>query len=147
MPMNSLPRRIACTADTAHSRGFTMIELIVVMTVIGLLVSMALPRYLGSLERGRDQIVQHDLATLREAIDRHYGDRGAYPDQLEDLVTRRYLRAIPVNARTEAVDWQLIAPPAGAKGQIYDVRDPSSTEGTANAATSSAAAASSPEAP
>lgn len=127
-------------------RGFTMIELIVVMTVIGLLVSMALPRYLGSLERGRDQIVQHDLATLRAAIDRHYGDRGTYPDSLEDLVTRRYLRAIPVNARTEAVDWQLIAPPSGAKGRVYDVRDPSASEGAATAAVPQAEAASSPEA-
>ena len=73
----------------AAARGFTMIELIVVMTLIGLLVSMALPRYLGTLERGREQIIAHDLATMRQAIDRHYGDRGAYPDRLEDLVTRR----------------------------------------------------------
>ncbi len=118
-----LPRR------TPPSRGFTMIELIVVMTVIGLLVSMALPRYMNSLDRGRDQIVAHDLATMRQAIDRHYGDRGAYPDRLEDLVTRRYLRAIPLNPRTEAADWLVVAPPSGAKGMVYDVRDPADPEG------------------
>ncbi|MBS0437235.1 MAG: type II secretion system protein [Proteobacteria bacterium] len=113
----------------AAARGFTMIELIVVMTLIGLLVSMALPRYLGTLERGREQIIAHDLATMRQAIDRHYGDRGAYPDRLEDLVTRRYLRAIPPNPRTDAADWLVIAPPAGARGMVYDVRDPADPEG------------------
>ena len=112
-----------------HARGFTMIELIVVMTVIGLLVSMALPRYMNSLDRGRDQIVAHDLATMRQAIDRHYGDRGAYPDRLEDLVTRRYLRAITLNPRTDAADWLVVAPPSGAKGMVYDVRDPADPEG------------------
>lgn len=123
-----------------------MIELIVVMTVIGLLVTMALPRYMGTLDRGRDQIVRHDLATMREAIDRHYGDRGAYPDRLEDLVTRRYLRAIPPNARTDTVDWLIVAPPAGAKGMVYDVRDPADPEGTGTpAAPAPAAATSTPE--
>jgi general secretion pathway protein G len=112
-----------------RSRGFTMIELIVVMTVIGLLVTMALPRYMGTLDRGRDQIIAHDLATMRQAIDRHYGDRGAYPDRLEDLVTRRYLRAIPLNPRTDAADWLVIAPPSGAKGMVFDVRDPADPEG------------------
>lgn len=120
-----------------------MIELIVVMTVIGLLVSMALPRYMGALDRGRDQIVQHDLATMREAIDRHYGDRGAYPDRLEDLVTRRYLRAIPLNPRTEAADWLVVAPPSGARGMVFDVRDPANPDGTPAPATAPAEAAAS----
>lgn len=122
-----------------RARGFTMIELIVVMTVIGLLVSMALPRYMGTLDRGRDQIIQHDLATMRQAIDRHYGDRGSYPDRLEDLVTRRYLRAIPLNPRTETADWLVIAPPSGARGMVYDVRDPADPEGRATGGTGSAA--------
>ncbi len=128
-----------------HARGFTMIELIVVMTVIGLLVSMALPRYMNSLDRGRDQIVAHDLATMRQAIDRHYGDRGAYPDRLEDLVTRRYLRAIPLNPRTEAADWLVVAPPSGAKGMVYDVRDPADPEGRGAAPAANTAAP--PDAP
>ena len=67
-------------------RGFTMIELVVVMAVLGLLLSIAMPRYLASLERGREQVLSHNLAQLREAIDRFYGDRGAYPERLEDLV-------------------------------------------------------------
>lgn len=105
----------------AH-RGFTMIELIVVMAVIGLLLSLATPRYLASLERGKEQVVEHDLATMRKAIDQFYGDRGAYPDRLDDLVTHRYLRSLPVNPFTEAVDWVVVPPPGGRKGNVYDVR-------------------------
>ena len=108
----------------AARRGFTLIELVVVLAVLGLLLSIAVPRYLDSLERGREHVLAHNLAQLREAIDRHYGDRGAYPDRLEDLVERRYLRAVPINPFTEAADWITVAPPAGQKGQVYDVRAP-----------------------
>ncbi|MEQ1686935.1 MAG: type II secretion system protein [Burkholderiaceae bacterium] len=107
--------------------GFTMIELVVVMAVLGLLLSIALPRYIDSLARGREHVLVHNLAQLREAIDRHYGDRGAYPDRLEDLVERRYLRAVPLNPFTDAADWQLIGPPAGAKGAVFDVAEPASS--------------------
>ena len=102
--------------------GFTMIELIVVMAVIGLLLSLAVPRYMDSLERGKAQVEAHDLAQMRKAIDQFYGDRGTYPNQLEDLVTYRYLRTIPVNPHTEVVDWVVVPPPNGQKGGVYDVR-------------------------
>lgn len=104
--------------------GFTLIELIVVMTIVGLLLSMALPRYLGSLERGREHVLQHDLAQLRQAIDRYHADRGVYPDSLDDLVAKRYLRAIPPNPYTDQVDWQVLPPTNGAKGAVYDIAEP-----------------------
>lgn len=123
MPSTHLPRRTA---------GFTLIELIVVMTIVGLLLSMALPRYLGSLDRGREHVLQHDLAQMRQAIDRYHADRGVYPDSLDDLVARRYLRAVPPNPYTDAVDWQVLPPPHGAKGAVYDVIDPqAATRGAA----------------
>ena len=74
-----------------------MVELMVVLAIIGLLLSIAVPRYLDSLERGREQVLTHNLAQLREALDKFHGDRGAYPDRLDELVERRYLRAIPLN--------------------------------------------------
>ena len=80
--------------STHRPRGFTMIELVIVMAMLGLLLSLALPQYMATLERGREQVLQSNLATMREAIDKFYGDRGRYPDKLEDLVTQRYLRAI-----------------------------------------------------
>ena len=101
-----------------------MIELVVVMAVLGLLLSIALPRYMAALEKGREKVLVSNIAQLREAIDRHYGDRGAYPDRLDDLVERRYLRAVPLNPYTEAADWLVVPPPSGQKGQVYDVRAP-----------------------
>jgi general secretion pathway protein G len=77
----------------------------------------------------------HNLAQIREALDRYFGDRGTYPDRLEDLVERRYLRAVPLNPYTEAADWKLIAPTSGQKGRVYDVADPDPTHvGSARAA-------------
>lgn len=111
------------TGDRPPRAGFTMVELMVVMAVIGLLLSIAVPHYLDALERGRAHVLAQNLAQLREALDRHHGDRGAYPDRLDDLVERRYLRAVPLNPFTNAADWQLVSPPAGAKGAIYDVAE------------------------
>jgi general secretion pathway protein G len=99
-----------------------MIELIVVMAVIALLLSIAVPRYFLALERGKAQVQQQNLTLLREAIDKYYGDNARYPDQLEDLVSKRYLRAIPIDPMTEAADWEVIAAPDPSLGNVYDVQ-------------------------
>jgi general secretion pathway protein G len=111
----------------ARRHGFTLIEMVVVLAVLGLLLSIAIPRYLDSLDRGREHVLAHNLAQMREAIDRYYGDRGAYPDSLADLVDKRYLRAVPLNPFTETADWQTIVPPSGQKGRVYDVAAPAGT--------------------
>jgi general secretion pathway protein G len=103
-------------------RGFTMIELVVVMAVIGLLLSIAVPRYMASLERGKVQVQHQQLATLREAIDKYYGDNGKYPDTLDDLVNKKYLRALPVDPFTEAANWQVVPPRDPSLGGVYDVQ-------------------------
>ena len=122
-----------------------MIELVVVMAILGLLLSIAVPRYMDSMSRGREHVLAHNLAQMRQAIDRYYGDRGAYPDKLDDLVERRYLRAVPVNPHTESVDWQIIPPPSGAKGAVYDVAEPSAAQaGREPSVESSSQAASAP---
>lgn len=108
----------------ATGRGFTMIELVVVMAVLGLLLTLALPRYMGSLERGREQVLQNNMAQMREAIDRFYGDNARYPEQLDELVAKRYLRAVPINPYTEGPDWTVVPPPGGAQGAVFDVQDP-----------------------
>jgi general secretion pathway protein G len=107
----------------ACQRGFTMIELVVVMAVIGLLLSIAVPRYMAALDRGKAQVQQQNLALMREAIDKFYGDNGRYPDALDDLVTKRYLRAIPIDPISEAIDWVTIAPTDSKQGgRVYDVQ-------------------------
>lgn len=109
-------------ARTPRQRGFTMIELVIVMAMLGLLLSLALPRYMATLERGRESVLQQNLATMREAIDRYYGDRGRYPDQLDDLVTQRYLRAIPIDPFSESPTWLVVAPKDPDKGGVIDVQ-------------------------
>lgn len=99
-----------------------MIELVIVMAMLGLLLSLALPQYMATLERGREQVLQSNLAAMREAIDKYHGDRGRYPDALEDLVTQRYLRAIPLDPFTESPTWVVVAPRDVDKGGVIDVQ-------------------------
>lgn len=104
-------------------RGFTLVELMVVMAIVALLLSLALPRYFSHLESARETILRQDLAVMRDAIDKYHGDRGRYPDSLEALVDARYLRALPVDPITERADtWQVVAPPDAAAGAVYDIR-------------------------
>ena len=84
--------------------GFTLIELLVVMSIIALLLSIAVPRYFKTLERSRETVLKQDLSVLREAIDKHFGDLGQYPDSLAALVERKYIRAVPEEPISKAAD-------------------------------------------
>jgi general secretion pathway protein G len=111
-------------------RGFTLVELMVVMAIIALLLSLALPRYFNHLETARETILKQDLAVMRDAIDKYHGDRGRYPDSLDELVSERYLRALPVDPITERADtWQVVAPSGDETGAMYDIK--SGAPGTA----------------
>jgi general secretion pathway protein G len=89
--------------------GFTLLELLVVMAIIGTLLTIAVPRYFRSLQRSREAVLMQDLATLRESIDKFYGDTGKYPASLAALVERRYLRSIPVDPIAKAADkWVVV---------------------------------------
>jgi general secretion pathway protein G len=106
-------------------RGFTLIELLVVMAIIATLLTLALPRYFGSVDKSKEVTLVQSLATMRDAIDKFYADNGRYPEQIADLVEKRYLRAVPVDPITESKDtWVVIAPPSNAqlKGNVYDIK-------------------------
>jgi len=94
---------------TGRRRGFTLIELLVVMAVIATLLTIAVPRYFRSIQRSREAVLKQDLTTLRESIDKFYGDTGKHPQTLAALVEKRYLRSIPVDpiART-AEKWMVV---------------------------------------
>lgn len=114
-----------------YFKGFTLIELLAVMAIIALLLTIAVPKYFGSVDRSRETILRQDLATMREALDKYYGDTGQYPDQLEDLTTRKYLRNIPQDPLTESnTSWIVIAPTNGAKGAVYDVKSGATGNGS-----------------
>lgn len=106
-----------------RQQGFTLIELLVVLAIIATLLSLAAPRYSGSVDKASESVLKENLATLREAIDKHYGDTGKYPSTLQDLVTKRYLRRIPVDPITNsATTWLLLPPDNPQKGVVFDVK-------------------------
>jgi general secretion pathway protein G len=111
----------ALSRQRAHGLGFTLIELVVVLTLIGLLLTLAAPRYFHVIDRGRDTVQRQNISTIRDAIDKFYGDLGRYPDSLDELVTRRYLRQVPVDPTTEQANWAVVAPADPTQGAIYDV--------------------------
>lgn len=87
---------------TVHERGFTLLELLVVMTIIGILAAVAIPALRDSPQRAREAALKEDLFTLRSTIDQFHGDKGYYPPDLQTLVTDGYLRQIPVDPMTKS---------------------------------------------
>ena len=93
-----------------RAAGFTLIELLVVMTIIGVLLTIAVPRYFRTVERSKETVLRHDLAVVRESIDRYYADLGQYPDALPALVDKHYIRSVPVDPFTKSPEtWLMIA--------------------------------------
>ena len=104
--------------------GFTLLEMLVVMTLIALLLTLALPRYFHALDFGRANVQKQNVATIRDAIDKFHGDLGRYPDTLDELVTRRYLRQVPVDPVSSTSNWVVIAPQDTTEGNVYDIQPP-----------------------
>jgi len=113
------------------ARGFTLIELMIVMTIIMILASMAAMRYDRSVERAKEAALHHDLAVMRTAIQQYTLDKQQAPQSLDDLVTGGYLRAIPKDPVTGRKDWTtvtsdvLLSPDESSSGGISDVHSSS----------------------
>jgi len=104
------------------ANGFTLIELMVVTATIALLLTLAIPRYFHAIDNGKINVQRQNIATIRDAIDKFYGDQARYPETLDELVQARYLRSIPVDPLTEAPNWIVIAPQDPTQGAVFDVR-------------------------
>jgi len=103
-------------------RGFTIIELLVVMTVLAVLASLVVPRYMDKVDTARETVLKQDLQGLRTAIDQFYRDQSRYPESLEELVSKRYIRSIPVDPITElSSSWVPVPPKEGGSG-VFDVK-------------------------
>ncbi len=103
--------------------GFTLVELMVVLTVIALLLSIVVPDYVGRARRAEEAVLKENLMVMRDALDKHYADAGAYPGVLGDLVAKRYLRTIPSDPFTQsATTWVAVPPADSRKGGVWDVR-------------------------
>lgn len=104
-------------------QGFTLIELLVVLGIIALLLTLAVPRYFPSVDSAKETILADNLRNTRATIDQYYGDTGRYPDTLEQLVEKKYLRAAPIDPITESSStWILVAPEDGSKGGVSDLK-------------------------
>ncbi len=103
--------------------GFTLIELLVVLAIVALLLTLAVPRYLPRIDGARETILLDNLRNTREVIDQYYSDTGRYPDSLDQLVEKKYLRNVPVDPITESsATWVVVPPDDGTKGAVYSIK-------------------------
>jgi general secretion pathway protein G len=107
----------------AKRRGFTLIELLVVLGIVALMLTLAVPRYFPSIDSAKEALLAENLRNVRETLDHYYGDTGRYPDTLEQLVEKKYLRSLPLDPLTNSsTTWVLVPPEDGSKGGVYNVK-------------------------
>ena len=112
-------------------RGFTLVELMVVMAILLTIISIAVPMYTTAMVRAKESVLQSNLFTIRSVIDQYTYDKESPPQSLEDLVAEGYLRRVPVDPFTESSDtWEIISDigPSGESG-VFDVRSGSDRDG------------------
>jgi general secretion pathway protein G len=103
--------------------GFTLIELLVVLAIVALLLTLAMPRFFPSVDNARETILADNLRNTRAVIDQYYADTGRYPDSLEQLVEKKYLRNVPVDPVAGGSDSWIIVPPEDTdKGAVYSIK-------------------------
>ena len=100
--MSMMPKR---GAD--GERGFTLVELMIVMAVISILLTIAIPAYLQSIKRAKEAVLKEDLHTMRSAIDQYTVDKEKAPQGLDDLVQAGYLKVVPIDPMTGNTEWSL----------------------------------------
>src|ERR1700682_1590859 len=92
------------------ARGFTLIELLVTLAIIGLLMSLVAPRYFPSMKKAEEAVLKQNLFVLRDAIDKYHADTGKYPDSLDDLVQKRYIRNVPFDPVAQSFTTWIVVP-------------------------------------
>ena len=108
---------------TMKSKGFTLIELLVVLGIIALMLTLAVPRYFPSVDKSKEVVLADNLRNVRQVIDQYYGDTGLYPDTLEQLVEKKYLRALPFDPVADSdTTWVIVPPEDGSKGGVYNIK-------------------------
>ena len=126
---------MAPNTRTGNQRGFTLVELLIVISLISILAAMGLVQYKNSVVSSREAVLRTDLFRMRDAIDQYYADKGKYPSALDSLVSDGYMRKVPEDPITKSSDSWVTVPaepdpnnPSGEAG-IYDVK--SGAQGTA----------------
>jgi general secretion pathway protein G len=125
---------VLSTRTGKREAGFTLVELLIVISLISILAAMGLVQYRNSVVSAKEATLKQDLFRMRDAIDQYYADKGKYPSALDSLVTDGYMRRIPEDPFTKSADsWQTVPAepdpnnPSGEPG-VYDVK--SGAQGT-----------------
>lgn len=138
-PMKALTEQKSARKISGLSdRGFTLLEIMIVMAIMGILITIAQPSLKQSIIRAKEAVLREDLYQIRDALDQYYADNGKYPGQLSDLINqsekaKSYLRGIPKDPFTGAADWITIALESD-EGGVFDVHSASplvATDGSA----------------
>ncbi len=110
--------------------GFTLIELLVVLSIISMLLSLAIPRFFGGVEKAKEAVLRENLHQMRDLVDKYYVDNARYPDTLDDLVAKKYIRGIPLDPMTDSNQtWSVVLPADPSKGGVFDIKSGASGTG------------------
>ncbi len=135
VPPRTVPQNVV-NMRVRRSGGFTLLELITVVAIIGILVGIALPNYKTAILQAREAVLKEDLFRFRDVIDQYYADKGKYPGSLDALVEEGYLRKVPADPMTGSADWEVVLSEADPDNPsetpgVYDVKSASTANSQA----------------
>ena len=125
MPDRPIERPTFATPCLMHARskGFTLIELLVVLAIVSMLLSLAVPRYFKTIDNAKETLWVDNLRQTRAILDKFYGDTGRYPESLDELVDKAYLKQVPIDPVTgSASTWVLVSPRGAVPGKVFNLR-------------------------